>query len=78
MKNEMSFEEAMILLDDTVKKLEGGNLSLDESIVAFEKSVALVKLCNQKLELAEQKVRILAEGADGTTIDLPFDVSDEN
>ncbi|MBO5879620.1 MAG: exodeoxyribonuclease VII small subunit [Clostridia bacterium] len=72
----MSFEEAFSQLEDIVKKLEGGGLSLDESLEAFEKAVKLVKLCNEKIEKAEAKVKILVEGADGSVTDAPFDVTD--
>lgn len=79
MKNNMKFEEAMTSLEDIVKKLESGSLSLDESLEAFEEAVRLVKLCNRKLESAEQKVRILTVGDDGAITDLPFDaVENEN
>lgn len=77
MKKNMKFEEAMTSLEDIVKKLESGSLSLDESISAFEDAVRLVKLCNEKLEAAEQRVRILTEGQDGVISDLPFG-SEEN
>ena len=77
MKKNMKFEDAMLLLEDIVKMLENGSLSLDESLEKFEEAVALVKFCNEKLESAEQKVRILTEAMDGTVSDAPFDV-DEN
>ncbi len=76
MKKTMNFEEAMLALDDIVKKLETGALSLDDSLKAFEDAVHLVKLCNEKLEAAEQKVRILTETEDGSMTDLPFDASE--
>lgn len=73
MKKTQSFEEAMLSLEDIVKKLEGGGLSLDESLASFEEAIKLVRFCNEKLEAAEQKVRILVEGADGLVSDAPFD-----
>ena len=76
MKKNVSFEEAIAELEDIVRKLESGGLSLDESLVAFEDAVKLVKLCNAKIEAAEQKVRVLIEGADGTVSDMPFDSTD--
>ena len=76
MKKNMKFEEAMTSLEDIVKKLESGSLSLDESIAAFEDAVHLVKLCNERLEAAEQRVRILTEGQDGVISDLPFDAEE--
>lgn len=79
MKNteKIKFEEALTALDDIVKKLESGNLALDDSLNAFEEAVELVKLCNNKLEAAEQKVRILTEGADGTVSDKPFEIAED-
>ena len=77
MKENMKFEEAMQLLEDIVRKLESGNLSLDESLAAFEEAVGLVKLCNEKLEDAEQKVRILTASASGEITDMPFAVNDD-
>ena len=65
---EISFEEALIKLEEEVRRLESGNMSLDESISSFEKAVKLVKICNEKLETAERRVRILTEKADGTVI----------
>ena len=73
MKENINFEEAMLELEGIVKKLEAGSLSLGESLEAFEKAVGLVKLCNEKLQSAEQKVRILTESADGSVTDAPFD-----
>ena len=77
MKNNIKFEEALQTLEETVRKLESGSLSLEESLEAFEEAIRLVKICNQKLENAEQKVRILVEGQDGAITDLPFDTDDE-
>ena len=77
MKKDMKFEEAMQLLEDIVKKLESGSLSLDESLSAFEEAVGLVKLCNERLEDAEQKVRILTTSAGGEITDLPFDIKND-
>ena len=74
---EISFEEALMKLEDQVKKLESGNMSLDESIYSFEEAVNLVKLCNEKLENAERRVRLLTEKADGTITDVPFETDNE-
>ena len=76
MKKTLTFEEAMLSLEDIVKKLENGGLSLDESLKSFEEAVSLVKFCNEKIEAAEQKVKMLIEKSDGTVTDVPFDVDD--
>jgi exodeoxyribonuclease VII small subunit len=74
---EINFEEAIKKLEDEVKRLENGNMSLDESIASFEEAVKLVKICNVKLETAERKVAILTKMSDGTVTDLPFVIDDE-
>ncbi|MBE6539908.1 MAG: exodeoxyribonuclease VII small subunit [Ruminococcaceae bacterium] len=67
MNNEYTFEQALARLEEIVKGLENGSLPLDKSIELFEEGNALVKLCTQKLDAAEQKVRILTETAAGVT-----------
>ena len=74
---DINFEEAMAKLEDQVKRLENGNMSLDESIASFEEAVKLVRICNEKLEIAERKVALLTEMSDGTVTDVPFIVEDE-
>ena len=64
--SEITFEAAMTRLEEIVRALEGGNAPLDTSLALFEEGVSLVKYCNQKLDAAEQKVKILQRGEDGT------------
>ena len=69
-KNEkITFEAAMARLEEIVRMLESGNAPLDTSLTLFEEGVALVKLCNSKLDTAEQKVKILTDAGDGTLIE---------
>jgi exodeoxyribonuclease VII small subunit len=73
----MNFEEAMSCLEGQVKKLESGSMTLDESIASFEEAIKLIRVCNERLENAERRVRILTESSDGSITDLPFDLNDE-
>ena len=73
----IDFESALLKLEGEVKRLESGELSLDEAISSFEEAVKLVKICNERLDCAERRVRILTEGADGVVTDAPFDIGDE-
>ena len=77
MSNSIKFEEAILKLEESVRLLEGGALSLDESIEKYEEALRYVKICNETLEKAEQKVKILTEGKDGAISDRPF-IQDEN
>ncbi len=65
----MTFEAAMARLEEIVRMLESGNAPLDVSLGLFEEGVALVKLCNAKLDTAEQKVKILTDAGDGTLVE---------
>ncbi len=56
---EMSFEESLKELEEIVDKLEKGQLSLDESLMLFEKGIRLVRECNTKIQCAQQKVEQL-------------------
>ena len=79
MKNNMKFEEALELLEREVARLESGNMPLDEALASFESAISLVKICNEKLEAAESRVRILTESVDGEITDAPFlNTDDEN
>ncbi|MBO5906815.1 MAG: exodeoxyribonuclease VII small subunit [Clostridia bacterium] len=77
MATKETFESAMAKLEEAVSALEGGNMSLDESLAAFENAVRLAKICNEKLECAERKVRVLTEGKDGSVTDAPFDTDED-
>ena len=77
MNKNMSFEEAMLALENAVDKLEHGDQSLDESLTTFEEAIKLIKMCNAKLDAAEQKVRMLVESSDGTVTDTAFKKNDE-
>ena len=63
---DMTFEEALLRLEEIVRALESGSAPLDESLALFEEGVGLVKLCSARLDSAEQKVRLLSKNADGT------------
>ena len=77
MDSTMKFEEALAKLEEAVRLLEGGKLTLDESIEKYEDTLKYVRICNEMLEKAEQKVKILTASADGTVSDRPF-IQDEN
>ena len=73
MSKNIKFEEAMLKLEDSVRLLESGSLTLDESIEKYEDALKYVKICNEILEKAEQKVKMLTQSSDGSITDIPFD-----
>jgi exodeoxyribonuclease VII small subunit len=60
-KSPRDFEEALAELESIVDTLEKGDLTLEESLTAFERGVNLTRTCQKALDQAEQKVRILTE-----------------
>ena len=65
-KETMTFETALHRLEEIVHILEEGNSPLEESLSVFEEGIRLVKFCNEKLDTAEQKVKLLLLQDDGT------------
>jgi exodeoxyribonuclease VII small subunit len=62
---EPRFEEALARLEELVRALEGGELSLEDSLARFEEGVALFRLCARRLEVAKVRLRQLEESPDG-------------
>jgi len=65
--NNITYEEAVAELEEIVKKLEKGELTLDESISCFQRGVELTKYCSKKLDEAERSITMLIEGENGIT-----------
>ena len=70
------FESALEELAEVVEQLESGELSLEDSLSAYEKGVGLVRLCNQKLNEVEKKIEMLVKDNEGklqlkAVVDLP-------
>ena len=66
------FEEALKELEKVVERLESGELSLEESLAAFESGVSLVKYCSQKLTDVEKKIEVLVKDKEGKLQLKPF------
>jgi len=56
---EKTFEKALERLDEIVKKMEEGDMTLDDSLKAFEEGINLSRFCAKKLDDAERKVEML-------------------
>jgi exodeoxyribonuclease VII small subunit len=69
---EKKFEKALEELEEIVKKMEAGDLSLDESLKAFEEGIRLSRICADRLDEAERKVEILLR-EDDTLKTKPFE-----
>ena len=69
-KKPIDFEKSLEQLESLVKEMEQGNLSLEESLKAFENGIKLTRECQQALKDAEQKVELLSRDSDEP---VPFD-----
>jgi exodeoxyribonuclease VII small subunit len=71
----LSFEDAYLQLEETVRALETGGISLDEATKLYEKGMKLTQICNQRLSAAELKVSRLQRSFVAHT---GFDPKDES
>ncbi|MBX2808943.1 MAG: exodeoxyribonuclease VII small subunit [Cellvibrionaceae bacterium] len=67
----LNFEASMGELETLVKRLETGDLALEEALQVFEQGIQLTRECQQQLAVAEQKVSLLSgEGEQATLVDF--------
>ena len=71
-KETLSFESATARLEEIVKILEKGSVSLDESLKLYEEGVSLVRYCNNALDNAERKIKILSVNTDNSAKEIDF------
>ena len=62
----MSFEDALSELEQIVRRLEGGQVRLDDAIQSYERGALLKRHCEKKLNEAQQRVDRIVIGADGS------------
>lgn len=62
---EMSFEDALRALEDIVRKLEGGEVPLDDSISLYERGEQLRRHCQARLDAAQARIEKIVTGPDG-------------
>ena len=71
--DELSFRDAMSALDDIVALLESNTLELEDSLVAYEQGVGLLRNLRSRLESAQQKVDVLMGELEETESDDVID-----
>ncbi len=62
---EQGFESALASLEDRVRQLEAGDVSLEQALTLFEQGVELARTCHEQLEAAEERVASLVRGPNG-------------
>ena len=71
-KKAVDFEQQLAALEDLVKSLESGELSLEESLKSFEQGIKVARDCQAALKSAEQKVEVLMRQGD-ELVSQPFE-----
>ena len=70
----LTFEDALKSLEEVVRRLESGDVPLDESIALYERGEALRRHCQTRLDAAQERIDKIVAGADGrATGTVPFD-----
>ena len=72
--SQMTFEDALKALEDVVRKLETGEVPLDQSIDLYERGERLRKHCQARLDAAQARIEKIVAGPDGKAIGTePFE-----
>ncbi|PYJ20229.1 MAG: exodeoxyribonuclease VII small subunit, partial [Verrucomicrobia bacterium] len=74
---ELNFEGAMDRLEKIVEQMESGKLPLEDLIVRYEEGMNLVKVCQERLANAEQKIEIIARNSAGKPVVKEFEATQE-
>lgn len=70
----LTFEQALGALEQTVRELEDGQLGLEAALGSYERGIALLKRCYAQLREAEQKIQLLTGmGPEGRPVTQPFE-----
>lgn len=77
-ETELSFEQALRQLEQVVRQLETGELSLDQSLNAFREGTELARLCRMKLDEVEQSIAKLVATDDGELVEEAFPEQDND
>ncbi len=71
--SEETFENAMTRLEHVVEQMESDQLPLEELLTRYEEGVKLVKVCEEKLAVAEKRIEIITRNAAGEPQVEPFE-----
>lgn len=71
-RKKKTFESSLARLEEIVSAMESGEIMLDESLSLYEEGIKLIKYCTKALDDAEQKVKILQKGEEGSLVEVDF------
>jgi exodeoxyribonuclease VII small subunit len=70
---EANFEQSMKRLEEIVENMESGDLPLEDLIVRYEEGMKLVKICQERLAAAEQRIEIITRNSAGQPVVKEFE-----
>ena len=73
----LSFEDALLKLENIVRELESGRIKLDDAVTAYEQAVKLKQFCEHKLQAAQLKIEKIEIAPDGEIKTAPLAAMDE-
>jgi exodeoxyribonuclease VII small subunit len=73
----LNFEGAMDRLEEIVEQMESGKMMLEELIVRYEEGMKLVKVCQERLASAEQRIEIITRNNAGKPVVKEFEPATE-
>ena len=76
-RHEPKFEDALAELESVVKRLEEGDIPLEESLAAFERGVSLVRLLHGRLDTVQTRIEELTRGERGDLALEPLEDDDD-
>jgi exodeoxyribonuclease VII small subunit len=74
---ELNFENAMARLEEIVEQMESGKMMLEELIVRYEEGMKLVRICQERLARAEQRIEIITRNHAGKPVVKDFEPTAE-
>src|SRR5205809_3484029 len=73
----LNFESAMERLEEIVEQMESGKMPLEDLIVRYEEGMKLVKICQERLASAEQRIEIITRNSAGKAVVKNFEPAAE-
>ena len=70
-----NFEQAMKRLEEIVEQMESGGLPLEDLIVRYEEGMKLVRICQERLASAEQRIEIITRNSAGKPVVKEFELA---
>ncbi|MDR0937241.1 MAG: exodeoxyribonuclease VII small subunit [Oscillospiraceae bacterium] len=74
MQQTVTFERAMVRIEEIVRVMERGDRPMDEAMALFEEGTRLIRACSEQLDGAEQQIVKLMKGVNGEVGETPFRV----